>query len=53
MGAAWQITGNDPMAHNAPGKEPLVNCREAPLSDVKDRLSVAPLSVTLFVLDVE
>ena len=23
-GAGWQIAGNDPMAHNAPGKEPPV-----------------------------
>ena len=52
-GCCMEIFGKDPMDHNAPGKEPPVKSVQKPLMDVKDRLSVKPLSVTLFVLDAE
>ncbi|HUT09740.1 MAG TPA: alpha-L-arabinofuranosidase C-terminal domain-containing protein [Thermoguttaceae bacterium] len=52
-GTRWQIAGNDPMAYNEPGKEPNVKIEESPVSGIKDKLPVAPCSVTLFGLEVE
>jgi alpha-N-arabinofuranosidase len=52
-GRRWQITGTDLMAHNEPGKTPAIAISESAVSDAKDRLSVAPYSVSLFSLDVE
>jgi alpha-N-arabinofuranosidase len=55
-GAGWQIAGPDPMAHNAPGKEPPVKIeslpppRLEPLASkvgAQGSLTVAPCSVTL------
>ena len=50
-GTRWQIAGNDPMAHNAPGKEPPVRIEQSPVGDVRDKLSVTPCSVTLVTLE--
>jgi len=52
-GTRWQIAGNDPMAYNEPGKEPQVKIEESPVSGIKDKLPVAPCSVTLFALEAE
>ncbi len=52
-GTGWQIAGNDPMAHNAPGKEPPVRIRRAPIYNVHDKWSAAPCSVTLLSLDAQ
>ncbi len=51
-GRQWQIAGDDPMAHNAPGQNPPVKIEESPVNDVPRRLRVAPCSVTLLSLDV-
>jgi alpha-N-arabinofuranosidase len=51
-GRLWQIAGDDPMAHNAPGQDPPVKIEESPVKDVPRRLRVAPCSVTLMSLDV-
>ena len=50
-GTRWQIVGDDPRAHNEPGRPPGVRIEQAPLQDVGRRLSVAACSATLFVLD--
>jgi hypothetical protein len=60
-GAGWQIAGPDPMAHNAPGKEPPVKIEELqiPHVDVSGKgagrrsVTVAPCSVTLLSLEAE
>ena len=49
----WQIAGNDPMAHDAPGEEPPVKIEQSPTRDVRHSVSVAPCSVTLFSLQAE
>ncbi len=50
QGRLWQIAGTDPMAHNDPGKEPKVRIVQSEVSGIGDRLSVAPLSVSLYAL---
>ncbi len=59
-GAGWQIAGNDPMAHNAPGKEPPVKIEKSPsprLEPLADKdgeqgsVTVLPCSVTLLWFD--
>jgi alpha-L-arabinofuranosidase len=52
-GRRWQIAGDDPMAFNEPGKEPKVTIEETAVSGVKEKLSVAPCSVTMYALDVK
>ena len=52
-GTRWQIAGTDPMAHNVPGAKPLVRVEQLPAGDVRDKVSVAPCSVTLFSFDAE
>ncbi len=52
-GTRWQIAGNDPMAHNAPGKEPPVRIEQSLVRDVRDKLPVAPCSVTLLSLEAQ
>ena len=52
-GRRWEIAGDDPMAYNEPGKVPKVEITERALSGVKDKLTVAPCSVTLYALAVE
>jgi len=48
----WVIAGNDPMAHNEPGKEPNVQIEESAGSQVSDRVRVPALSVSLYSLNV-
>jgi alpha-N-arabinofuranosidase len=50
-GQCWRIAGNDPMAHNEPGKEPPVKIEESPVRDLRNRLSAPPCSVTLYSLE--
>jgi len=52
-GARWQIAGTDPMAFNDPDQPPKVVIEQAPVANLRDALSVAPCSVTLFALDAE
>jgi alpha-L-arabinofuranosidase len=55
IGTRWQIAGPDPMAHNAPGKEPPVKIEESKAPDIerlpdnaeRATLTIAPCSVTL------
>jgi alpha-N-arabinofuranosidase len=51
-GTLGLITHSDPMAYNEPGKEPNVVIEEKQLSDVSDRLTVPPLSISLYTLPV-
>jgi alpha-N-arabinofuranosidase len=53
QGKRWQIAGDDPLAYNEPGLEPRVKIEEAAVEGVKDKLSVAPCSATLFVLELK
>ena len=52
-GTRWEIAGSDPMAHNDPDQPPRVVIERQPVTGRRDRLSLAPCSVTLFALDVE
>jgi len=52
-GVKWQIAGPDPMAFNDPGKPARVAIEESPVTAVKDKLVLAPCSVTLLRLDAE
>ena len=52
-GRAWRIAGSDPMAYNEPGKNPDVMIEQASLSGVRDRLKVAPSSVTIYALEIQ
>jgi len=49
-GRCWQIAGSDPMAYNEPGKKPNVVIEKEQLSGVSKRLSVPPLSISLYKL---
>ncbi len=51
-GRRWQITGDGPMAENAPGQDPAVKIEESPVTGVPGRVRVAPCSITLLSLDV-
>ena len=59
-GAGWQIAGNDPMAHNAPGKAPPVKIEKSPPPRLErpasndgeqGSVTVPPCSVTLLRFD--
>ena len=61
-GTRWQIAGNDPMAHDAPGKDPPVKIEESKAPDVerlfgrvaeRASVTVAPCSVTLLRFEAE
>jgi alpha-N-arabinofuranosidase len=52
-GMLQTISGNDPLACNEPGKEPVVQIEQTLLKDVGDVLRVGPLSVNIFTLDVK
>jgi hypothetical protein len=52
-GTRWQIAGRDPLACNDPGKPPRVAIEQSAVEGIADALSVAPLSVTLFALEVK
>ena len=49
-GVRYQIAGTDPQAYNDPDQPPKVNIEEARITGVADKLTVAPCSVTLVVL---
>jgi len=51
-GRCWKIAGSDPMAYNEPGKKPNVVIEKEQLSGVSNRLSVPPLSISLYKLTV-
>lgn len=50
-GKRWQMAGTDPMAYNDPGQPEKIKLEEATVSGIKDSLTVAPCSVTLFALE--
>jgi len=47
------ITGNDPMVHNEPGKEPVITIKENTVRNISNVLEIQPLSVMLFSLEVK
>jgi alpha-N-arabinofuranosidase len=47
-GNLWLISHSDPMAYNEPGKEPNVMIVEKPVTGVSKKLSVPPLSISLY-----
>ena len=51
-GQRFQITGSEPMVYNQPGKKPNIVIGKTKLSGIKNKLTVAPLSVSLFRLPV-
>lgn len=50
-GVDWTITGPDPMAHNAPGEEPLVTIAEEKIAAFGGALTAPPLSIRLYRLN--
>ena len=46
----WQIAHSDPMAYNEPGKEPKVTIKEKTGYKISRKLSVPPLSISLYEL---
>jgi len=47
----YRIAGSDPMAYNEPGKEPVVKIEEAADVPFSGRLTVPPLSASIYVLE--
>jgi len=47
-GRRWVLTGPGPMAHNEPGKPPLVTVQEEQISGGTQTLQLPPLSVCLY-----
>jgi len=48
----YLITGNDPQAYNDPGKEPVIKIQEVPNVPFGSRLTVPPMSVSLYEVQV-
>ncbi|MBN2270916.1 MAG: glycoside hydrolase family 127 protein [Sedimentisphaerales bacterium] len=51
-GTLWIISHTDPMAYNEPGKEPNVVIKEEAADGISNKLSVPPLSISLYKLAV-
>jgi alpha-N-arabinofuranosidase len=49
-GRLWLVTHTDPMAYNEPGKELNVAIEEKPVTGISDKLSLPPLSISLYKL---
>jgi hypothetical protein len=52
-GRLWQIAGTDPKAHNDPDQPPRVVIEERKLTGVREQITVAPCSITLFAFEAE
>jgi len=52
-GRVWWITGPGEKAYNAPGQKPQVTIQEKALTDIKNRLSVPPISASVYRLQVK
>ncbi|MBU4330261.1 MAG: alpha-L-arabinofuranosidase [Acidobacteria bacterium] len=48
----WRISGSDPMAYNEPGKPPAVSIQEVEGENFSEKLTVPPLSISLYELKV-
>jgi alpha-N-arabinofuranosidase len=51
-GQRFQIAGSDPMAYNQPGRKPNIVIEKTELASITNKLTVSPLSVSLFRLPV-
>ena len=49
----WTLSGPDDMAYNDPGKPPAVKFAEKDLSGVAGVLEVAPVTATIFEIEVK
>ena len=47
----YRLAGTDPMAYNEPGKEPVVKIEEAAAAPFSGKLTIPPLSVSIYVLE--
>jgi len=47
----FRIAGSDPQAYNEPGKEPLIKIEETAGAPFSGRLTIPPLSVSIYVLE--
>ena len=47
-GDVWRVQNSDPMAYNTPGEEPKVKIEVKALEDFSNRLTCAPLSITVY-----
>jgi alpha-N-arabinofuranosidase len=53
IGKLWVITGTDPLAHNEPGKEPMVVIEEKTAEGLSNKLKVPAMSVSIFEFAIE
>ncbi len=51
-GQLWLIAHSDPKAYNEPGKEPQVVIEEKTVTNVSNKLTVPPLSISLYKLNI-
>jgi alpha-N-arabinofuranosidase len=49
----FRIAGDDPMSYNEPGKEPVVKIEEIGSAPFSNRVTVPPLSASIYVLEKE
>jgi alpha-N-arabinofuranosidase len=53
QGRLWRMAGTDPMAYNDPDQPPVVEIRESRVRQLADKLTLPPMSVSLYALGVE
>jgi len=51
-GQLFQIAGSNPLVYNQPGKKPNVVIEQKQLTDISNKLSVPPLSINLYKLNI-
>jgi alpha-N-arabinofuranosidase len=52
QGKSWVLTAPDDMAYNDPGKDPIVKFTEKAVTGIRDMLTVAPATATIFEIPV-
>ena len=53
QGRLWRMAGTDPMAYNDPDQPPVVEVRESRVRQLADKVTLPPMSVSLYALGVE
>jgi len=53
QGRLWRMAGTDPMAYNDPDQPPVVEIRESRVRQLADKLTLLPISVSLYAVGVE
>ncbi|MDP8243182.1 MAG: alpha-L-arabinofuranosidase C-terminal domain-containing protein [Candidatus Hinthialibacter antarcticus] len=53
VGRIWRIAGTDKMAHNTPGEPEVVSIKEEPVTWNQGKLTLSPISVSLYKFDLD